>query len=367
MPGSWSAREIADVYRAFSSATTSASELQTAIIRVRDIIKSVDRPTRRALLKSGLGKAIRQVCRRGDVTHAAKEVCEELISWTMQQERAHQCSVETSQAAASHGVISVGATIELAEVGDTDSENDIAGLQGKCVLAECSSDDASPLPDASVCGEQAQPSIDSSMCSLLSRDGIVDDGVGKAIANLYNQLSAARDGVVGSGCSRKRRISALRECSTRELLAELNSRLPSRKKHAGKSSLKAFVANGSGVSATTVERILQRLSSRQTHVDDQQSGAAVSSGPDPFIIAIHVVLRIVVSGHPFSDYVRIMNLLKTCGCVVPGKHLNWSFPRAVEYIALTEVTRPMLRNICFTRFLRWAYSQTWGFSLMVGL
>ena len=123
------------------------------------------------------------MCRRGDATHAAKEMCEELISWTMQQERAHQCSVETSQAAASHGVISVGATIELAEVGDTDSENDIAGLQGKCVLAECSSDDASPLPDASVCGEQAQPSIDSSMFSLLSRDGIVDDGVGKATAN----------------------------------------------------------------------------------------------------------------------------------------------------------------------------------------
>ena len=121
------------------------------------------------------------------------------------------------------------------------------------------------------------------------------------------------------------------------------------------------------MSATTVERILQRLSSRQTHVDDQQSGAAVSSGPDPFIIAINVVLSNAVSGHPFSDYVRIMNLLKIGGCVVPGKYLNWSFPRAVEYIALTEVVRPMLRNILFHKIPSLGIQSGVGFSLMVGL
>ena len=107
-----------------------------------------------------------------------------------------------------------------------------------------------------------------------------------------------------------------------------------------------FIANATGVAAITVARALTRVGDPgDAHVEDDANEDL--EDVDPFLMAINAVLSNAVSGHPFSDYNRVANLLRLASCKIPGKYLNWSFPRAIEFIALTEVVKPMLRNVLF--------------------
>ena len=332
--------EIFALRDALTHSITSTYELEAAIGRVEELFETLDRDQWTGYLRAGLGIAIRRATKRQYATEYVVQTAQRLIDQTVTR--------RTPRPRATRPIAEVARPAEHdAELGDlasSDSDSiaepgiDAVLAEPDAVLAEPDCCDEGFTAEAEVVVE---PTEQPKLWKVSMEGEKINDMTSKIITNICLQLEMATSvGVKVGTMSRKQKREFLTQCTVVELLNTLNSRLQCAHSTRGRSVIDAFVSNVCNVGVCSVSRCRARVGLPR----DEQDAAEQECIADDSDLAMHLGTMAVVSnavkGRPHADYLRDLALIRACKPdALPEKCLNWTFPRAIEYVTLQVVRR----------------------------